>query len=1019
MFRKLLLFVFILVAGTAVAQPTFPVNGVANPKPMYTAFTNANIFTDYQTLVTNATLLVKDNKIEAIGTNVTLPKGTIVYNLKGKYIYPAFIDLCSSYGMPEVKRGEYNGPQMLSNSKTSTGWNQAVKPEMDAISLFNVDSKDAAELRKVGFGAVLTQQTDGIARGTSAMVALADGKVNEQIVKDKAATGFSFSKGSSTQDYPSSLMGSISLLRQTFYDADWYAKGGNKVEFNLSLNAINTNKKLPAFFEVGDKLSIMRADRIGDEFGIQFIIKGNGDEYQRVDEIKATGAPIIIPVTFPMAFDISDPDAASLIQLTDMKHWELAPTNAATVDKAGITFAFTSAGLKEPAGFLRNVRKTVEYGLPYKAAIKALTATPATLAGVTDMLGDLKQGKLASFLITTDSLFTRTTMVAETWVNGKRYVQEDATQTVLRGSYNATVKQDNGTATSFAVIMRGTPAKPSAEIKRDSTHYDIEVRRDNNMLTVMGNLKKAGLDATFTSNIYIAKVDADNHATSIGGRGVLSNGNNFALDLAFVNDTIKTKRDTFKLKTVDGKAWLPFAPYGSTEKAKPATYHIKNATVWTNEADGKLENADVVITNGKITAVGKSLATPAGATVIDGTGKHVTPGIIDEHSHIAISRGVNEGGQSVSSEVRIGDVINPDDVNIYRQLSGGVTAAQLLHGSANCIGGQSAIIKLRWGQPAEDMKIKSAPGFIKFALGENVKQSNWGDNQTVRYPQTRMGVEQTFKDAFLRAKEYNKLWTVYNTTKTTKGIAGVPPRRDLELDALVEILDKKRFITCHSYVQSEINMLMKLGDTLGFKVNTFTHILEGYKLADKMASRDIAGSTFSDWWAYKFEVTDASPFNAALMTKAGVLTAINSDDAEMARRLNQEAGKTVKYGKLSEEEALKLVTLNPAKMLHIDNITGSLKAGKDADVVIWSDNPLSIYARAQKTFVDGVMLYDIEADKKLRTDLKTERTRLLGKMAEAAKKGENTRKPEGKPERFFHCGSVGEDGELGGTQNLH
>ncbi|UPT67755.1 MAG: amidohydrolase family protein [Sphingobacteriales bacterium JAD_PAG50586_3] len=947
MFRTLFLFVFILVSAAVVAQPTFPVNGVANQKPIYTAFTNANIFTDYQTLLTNATLLVKDDKIEAIGTNITLPKGTIIYNLKGKYIYPAFIDLCSSYGMPEVKRGEYTGNQFLSNSKTSTNWNQAVKPEIDAISLFGVNSKEASELRKVGFGAVLTQQADGIMRGTSAMVALGDGKVNEQIVKDKAATGYSFSKGVSTQDYPSSLMGSIALMRQSFYDADWYAKGGNKVEFNLSLDAINLNKKLPAVFEVGDKLNVVRADKVGDEFGIQFIIKGGGDEYQRIDEIKATGAPVIVPVNFPMAFDISDPDAAALIQLTDMKHWELAPTNAAAIDKAGIPFTFTSAGLKEPAGFLRNVRKTVEYGLPYKAAIKALTQTPANLAGVTNLLGDLKQGKLASFLITNDSLFTRTTAIAETWVNGKRYSQEDITMPALRGSYNATIKPENGAAIPFAVVMRGTPGKPSAEIKRDSLHFDIEVRRDNNMLTFTGNLKRLGLDANFTSNVYIINTDADNHAATLSGRGVLSNGSTLTFDAAFVNDTIKTKRDTFKLKTVDGKAWLPFAPYGSTEKAKPATYHIKNATVWTNESQGKLENADVVITNGKITAVGKSLATPSGATVIDGTGKHVTPGIIDEHSHIAISKGVNEGAQSVSSEVRIGDVVNPDDVNIYRQLSGGVTAAQLLHGSANCIGGQSAIIKLRWGQPAEDMKIKSAPGFIKFALGENVKQSNWGDDRTVRFPQTRMGVEQTFKDAFTRAKEYNKLWAVYNATKTTKNVTA-PPRKDLELDALVEILDKKRFITCHSYVQSEINMLMKLGDSLGFKVNTFTHILEGYKLADKMASRGIAGSTFSDWWSYKYEVMDASPYNAALMTKAGVLTSINSDDAEMARRLNQEAGKTVKYGKLGEEDALKLVTLNPAKMLHIDDVCGSLKPGKDADVVIWSDNPLSIYARAQK-----------------------------------------------------------------------
>ena len=282
-----------------------------------------------------------------------------------------------------------------------------------------------------------------------------------------------------------------------------------------------------------------------------------------------------------------------------------------------------------------------------------------------------------------------------------------------------------------------------------------------------------------------------------------------------------------------------------------------------------------------------------------------------------------------------------------------------------------------------------------------------------------MGVEQTFADAFIRAKEYNKLWAAYNSTKPKEKGLLAPPRRDLELDALVEILDKKRFITCHSYVQSELNMLMKLGDSLGFKVNTFTHVLEGYKVADKMKARDINASTFADWWAYKFEVLEAPPYNAAVLTRMGVNTSINSDDAEMARRLNQEAGKTVKYGNLSEEEALKLVTLNPAKMLHIDDICGSIKAGKDADVVIWNNNPLSIYAKVEKTFVDGLLLYDVDADKKLRQDLKTERIRLMNKMAEAGKKGERTRKPEAKPERFYHCNSFGEEGELGGTENMH
>jgi len=359
-----------------------------------------------------------------------------------------------------------------------------------------------------------------------------------------------------------------------------------------------------------------------------------------------------------------------------------------------------------------------------------------------------------------------------------------------------------------------------------------------------------------------------------------------------------------------------------------------------------------------------------------------------------------KGTESVSSEVRISDVINSDNINIYRQLSGGVTVSQILHGSANTIGGQTQLIKLRWGQAPEKMKFEGWDGFIKFALGENVKQSNWGDRQVIRFPQTRMGVEQTLLDAFTRAKEYEHPSL---TLPKGKGIKAPPqeenlrgvvaPRRNLKLDALVEILNKKRFITCHSYVQSEINMLMHVADSMGFKVNTFTHILEGYKVADKMKKHGAGASSFADWWAYKYEVMEAIPYNGAILNKMGIITAYNSDDAEMARRLNQEAAKAVKYGGVSEEDAWKFVTLNPAKLLHVDNRVGSIKEGKDADLVLWSDNPLSIYARVLKTFVDGTLYYDSERDEQLRKENEKERVRLIQKMIDAKKQGEQTQKP--------------------------
>lgn len=449
--------------------------------------------------------------------------------------------------------------------------------------------------------------------------------------------------------------------------------------------------------------------------------------------------------------------------------------------------------------------------------------------------------------------------------------------------------------------------------------------------------------------------------------------------------------------------------YGWDSIPPPTQILIKNATVWTNEAEGILKNTDVLIRDGKIIKVGKILDVVDKTTrVIDGTGKHVTSGIIDEHSHIAISGGVNEGSHAVTAEVSIADVVNPDDINIYRQLAGGVTTSQLLHGSANPIGGRSAIIKLKWGRSAEEMKIDGADGFIKFALGENVKQSNWGEQYSIRYPQTRMGVEQVFYDAFYRARAYENAWKEYNLNAKKSKVPIDPPRKDLQLEVLLEILNAKRFITCHSYVQSEINMLMHVADSMGFKINTFTHILEGYKVADKMKKHGVHASTFADWWAYKFEVVDAIPYNAAILASVGVITGINSDDAEMARRLNQEAAKAIKYGGMSEEEAWKLVTLNPAKMLHLDNRMGSIKIGKDADIVIWSDNPLSVYAKVEYTLIEGLIYFDAKKDLLLREYIQQERLRLIAKMITAKQSGAATQAPVKREQLMYHCETIGD-----------
>jgi imidazolonepropionase-like amidohydrolase len=424
----------------------------------------------------------------------------------------------------------------------------------------------------------------------------------------------------------------------------------------------------------------------------------------------------------------------------------------------------------------------------------------------------------------------------------------------------------------------------------------------------------------------------------------------------------------------------------------PAVLLIQNATILT-VSHGTIERGSILIKDGKIVDVGPSIKAPKDAQVIDAAGQFVIPGIIDCHSHIAVDGSVNEGSISVSSIVNIADVLNPDDISIYRDLAGGVTTANVLHGSANAIGGQTVVIKLRWGQPASKLPFEGALPGIKFALGENPKRSNFRVGRAVRYPATRMGVEETIRGAFAEARDYKASWDAYNKRVAAGGKNLVPPRRDLRLEPLVEVLEGKRYVHSHCYREDEILMLLRVAKEFGFKVRTFQHVLEGYKVADEIAASGAGASTFSDWWAYKVEAYDAIPYNAALMTKRGVLVSINSDDAEEATHLNQEAAKSIRFGGLSHDEALKMVTINPAIQLGIDKRVGSIDAGKDADLVIYNHDPLSAYAVVQKTLIDGRVYFDRQRDIADRPAREKEKKELLEKEKKSEKKAEADKKP--------------------------
>jgi len=983
--KKLFFYVLAIYSFLLNAQEHFPKNdGIKTPQKGYTAFTNATIQVTPNQVLNNAILLIKNKKVVAVGTSVSIPNNTRKIDLKGLYIYPSFIDIYSDFGITKPEKDKSQFPRYQWDSKRDGYyWNDHIRPEVNAFEHYKYDDKADKELLKLGFGVVNTHVKDGIARGTSIITTLNKHvSNNESIISQKAAQHFGFKKSvTSKQRYPTSLMGSIALLRQFYHDVDWFKN--QKGLSDISLQAQINNQHLPSIFDANDKLNDLRADKISDQFNLNYIIKGSGNEFERIDEIKETNARYIIPINFPKPYDVSNPYFADKIELSDLRFWNQAPVNPSVLAKNNIVFALTTSDLKSKKDFKTNLLKAIEYGLDKTTALASLTTIPAQFLNKGNEIGSLQKGRFANFLITSKPIFEKDAIIYENWTQGYKNVLEDRTIITINGDYKLNL--DNK---EYNLNLKGKPSKLKAKLVLDSTKIKSKTTYKNNWF----NLLISPIDSTKTGFIrLIAKID---NPKLFSGKAILENGKEttWSATLKKPNE-VKSKKQNNKLPELIPVTY-PNIAYGFKEKPKQENILFKNVTVWTNEKEGVLKNRDVLIKKGKIKSITKTGNTSSNNyKIIDGTGKHLTAGIIDEHSHIAISNGVNEAGQNNSAEVTIQDVVKSNDINIYRNLAGGVTTSQLLHGSANPIGGRAALVKWKWGESPDNMQYKNHK-YIKFALGENVKHTRTPYNSH-RFPQTRMGVEQVYMDNFTRAKEYD-----------TKKKQGKNVRYDQELEILAQIINKERFITCHSYVQSEITMLMRVAEKFNFKINTFTHILEGYKVADKMKAHGVGGSTFSDWWAYKYEVNDAIPYNAAIMHNAGVVTAINSDSGEMSRRLNQEAAKSVKYGGISEEDAWKFVTLNPAKLFHIDDNVGSIKVGKDADVVLWSDNPLSVYAIAEKTIIEGVTYFDIERDKQSRAAIKKEKSELISMMMKDKNKGLKTQPIKKKDKPELHCDSL-------------
>jgi len=1044
--------VLVTATGTSLlADETAPPNGLRDNTPAVHAFIDAKIVVAPGNVMERGTLVVREGTIVAVGEDIDAPQDARVWDCRGKTIYPGLID---AYSEVDVDTGalKHGAPY----------WNDQVRPQLSVASQYDAGTHDGLnkKLRSQGVTARLAAPQGAIFKGSSAVVTTGDD--GDAIFKSEAAQHLRLTTDRRWGDrkYPNSPMGAVALARQAMLDARWYRDAWKVYNANHNLPRPDRNDALAALarwddaqglfiVDAANELYFLRADRFAREFGLDIAIRGSGDEYRRLDAIAATGRTVIVPLDFPKAPNVATSEAARNVSLERLMHWDLAPENPGRLEKAGVEIALTAHGLDDAGKFRGAVRTAIERGLSADAALRALTTSPAKLLGVDDRLGTLQVGRMANFVITDGPLFAEETNIRETWVAGRQYVLKTDPEMDIRGEWSATLaKGPAGDSPDAPKLPKKLALRITGEVDKPQGMLvagKIEVKLDhlsfrNATLNASFAAKELGRDGVAQLSAVFSEA-AD--APSLEGAITWPDGSR----QAFSAERVKTAEEVAALEKEqdadadaeekhdsspdedasqdDGNAAdtdaeedaeagkaasfavnYPLGAFGVEEApAEPGNVLFKNATVWTCGPEGIVEQCDVLIAEGKIAAVGRKLDAPEDALVIDCTGKHITPGIIDCHSHMATDGGINEGTQSVTAEVRIGDFIDPDDITIYRQLAGGVTAANILHGSANAIGGQNQVIKLRWGALGEEMKFAEAPPGIKFALGENVKQSNWGDKYKTRYPQTRMGVEQIVIDEFEAAKAYQQQWDRWNRTHE-----GLPPRRDLELDAIVEILNGKRWIHCHSYRQDEILALMRTLELYGVQIGSFQHILEGYKVAAEMARHGATGSSFSDWWAYKIEVYDAIPYNGAIMHNAGVIVSFNSDDREMGRHLNHEAAKAVKYGGVPREEALKFVTLNPAKQLRIEKWVGSLEAGKHADLVVWSGDPLSNFSRCEQTWIDGRKYFDREIDLQQRKDVRQKRARLIQKIlasgAQMLKEGEeDDRQTALWPRDDIYCGA--------------
>ncbi len=966
----------LLIAGGLNAQQatrTQPVEGIRDNGTGYHALTNVRVVQAPGKVLDNATIVIRDGIIKEVSRDGEAPAGARIWDLSGHTVYPGFIDAHADLGMDAVPEGGDVGP---------THWNPQVRAWFSTTANLQDDSQRRAALRSQGFGTALAVPGQGIFRGTGSVVNLGDAGVRERVlVPDMIqAIGFqrSFELGGS---YPNSTMGTTALMKQTLMDADWYIRAWDAYESSgRSFLPPETSEALgalesvvqggqPVVFETSSEEEYLRAHAIASEFGVQAWYRGSGQEYRLIDVLRDRRDPLIVPLDFPDAPDVTDPEAALNATLQDLRHWYLAPTSPAQLADAGIPFAITADGMSSINDFLPNLRIAVARGLSSDDALAALTTTPARWLGLSRSHGTIEEGKIANLLVSEGDLFTQDAEIRDVWVQGRVYDITRPAQIDPRGTWRITSTDEWGFDAILTLEGPVNRLRGQLEVAAGSTtRFDgalvnlssaeavaetgrIEVRFDGEELGYQGTVLLAG---SVRGDEFFGWTSLPNGADpSFSGsredeyegpeRGAVAM-NVPELDLPFIR---------------------PMMEYGvSSIPEQPDAVVVRNATIWTMGPQGRMENADLLIQNGEVVEVGMNLDAPRGSVEIDGTDKHVTPGLIDPHIHSGVSS-VNESGFAIVPEVRMGDVVTHNNVWMYRQLAGGLTTAMIKHGSANPIGGENVIVKMRWGALPDQIEMDTDTRTVKFALGENPKR------RQNRYPDTRMGTQEIIRDHFLAARDYERDWRSWEENQE-----GIPPRRDMRMEAILDILNQELLISSHGYRADEFLALVRLAEEFDFRVQTLQHGIEAYKIAPELAQSGVAAVVWSDWGGFKMEAYDATAYNARVLMEAGVTTSLHSDNSEIASRMNWEAGKLLRTG-LTEEQALSTVTIQSARAIAIDDRVGSLEPGKDGDFVVWNGNPLSQFTRPEQTWLDGRRYFSIDEDMELRERIKDERSRLI------------------------------------------